>query len=482
MIISDETLPLLKDKGIKVPSYDRKTLKPSLVHIGLGHFHRSHFLAYLDDLLNAGLYDGGVFEVDMIPSDRNFINALRKQDYMYSVLAIAPDGKEDLRINGPILGYANHSDDPGIVARVLASPDTELITLTITEKGYCYRDDIGSIDWDNPQIKHDLGASGPPMTAVGCLSAALAERYRNNDPVTIMSCDNVPENGRMLRSCILQFCSRKYPAIVKWVEESIAFPCTMVDRITPGTGIDDINKLMNEYDLEDGCPVHCESFRQWVIEDSFCTPVPDFRKSGALIVKDVRPYELMKIRLLNGSHSALSYPSYMIGHRMVHEGIGDPVIRKLIRGFYMEEIAETLPAVPDVDIPSYGDELIARFSNPYIADTILRLASDGSKKISNAIFRPLEEGLSKGLPMKHAILVLAIWNYYYIYREDGMPMPIDDPKGDELLSAAGDSSLFFRIAGLADWVLDKSIFIGQVDEYLSELKTKGVKRTIEETL
>ena len=243
MNISNETLQSLKDRGIKIPEYDRKSLKPSIVHIGLGHFHRSHFLTYMDELLRNGDYDGGVFEVDIIPSRKEFIDSLRKQDYLYSVLSIAPDGKEELRINGPIVGYANHAEDPESVMACLSSPETTLITLTITEKGYCYRDDIGSIDWENADIRHDIETSDPPRTAIGCLAEALSIRCRKGLPVTIMSCDNVPENGKMLRSCMLQFCRKKYPEIAGWVENSVAFPCTMVDRITPGTSAEDILKL-----------------------------------------------------------------------------------------------------------------------------------------------------------------------------------------------------------------------------------------------
>lgn len=483
MIISDSTLDALKEKGIKVPSYNRRMLKPHIVHIGLGHFHRSHFLTYMDELLESGLYDGGVFEVDVVPANNNFVDAFRKQDYLYSVLSIAPDGTEELRINGPVIGYANHSREPETVIRLLADSETKLITLTITEKGYCYRDDIGSIDWDNPQIIHDIASSDHPLTAIGCLAEALARRYKENSPVTIMSCDNVPENGRMLRECIIQFCRRKFPEAAGWIEESIAFPCTMVDRITPGTGAEDIRRLKEKYDLEDDCAVHCEKFMQWVIEDSFCTPVPDFSKVGALVVKDVRPYELMKIRLLNGSHSALSYPSYMMGHRMVHEAATDSVVREFIRDCYMTEIEATLPEVPGVDISTYEDDLISRFSNPYIADTILRLASDGSKKISNAILRPLEEGLASGLSMDHVIMALVLWNQFYIHLdENGNHMPIDDPKCKELIAVASDPIAFFRIAGLSEKVLSYGGFISKVKTCLSVIGRKGIRCAIAESL
>lgn len=479
MIVSNTTLGLMKSKGISVPSYDRASLKPAYVHIGLGCFHRSHFLTYMNRLLNAGIEKYGVFEVDTMPTSQTFIEGLKKQDYLYSLLTLGPDGSRNLEINGPIVGYANQINEPEKVHEMLSSPMTRLITLTITEKGYCYLDDQESLDWENPMIVHDLHTEEAPMSAIGCIAKALKTRFKMQSPVTIMSCDNVPENGSMLKLCILQFCERKYPDICSWVSTEVAFPSTMVDRITPGTHAQDIENLEKRYALEDCCPVHCEEFSQWVIEDWKCTEIPDFAQVGALVVEDVKPYELMKIRLLNGSHSALSYPAYMMGHKMVHEAIDDPLIGKFIRKCYMEQVAMTLFPVPGIDLEAYKDELISRFSNPHIADTILRLASDGSKKISNAIMRPLEEGLSVGENVDALILSLALWQYSYMFKDkQGTPMPIDDPKKEVLLKKAGNSSSFLREAGLSESACGNVDLIGKMERFLCMLKTTGVKETL----
>ena len=479
MKISNDNLAYIGKMRIKVPAYDREGLRTSIAHIGLGHFHRSHFLTYIDELLCQGLYDGGVFEIDVVPSDRTFIENLKAQDWMYSVLSLDSDGSRDLRINGPITGYANQTENPSLVNAVLSAPDITLITLTITEKGYCYRDDIGSLDFDNPGIRHDLESDDSPRTAVGCLAQAIRTRSERNLPVTVMSCDNVPENGRMLESCIMQFCQRKYPGCIDWIKENVSFPCTMVDRITPGTTADDIRSIHGIYGVEDSCPVRCEAFMQWVIEDGSCTEIPDFSKAGAMVVDDVKPYELMKIRLLNGAHSALSYPSYMLGYRMVHEAISDPLIKSFIRNCYMEEITSTLPEVPGIDLSAYKDQLISRFSNPHIADTLLRLASDGSKKISNAILRPLEEGLESGKRMDALILALALWEYYFIARDsDGFPMPIDDPKKDELLAAASYPERFLKAAGLSEDILSPEL-TGRMESLLAALEKEGVREVLE---
>jgi len=481
MIISNATLDQIQEAGITVPSYDRNSLRPTCAHIGLGHFHRAHFLTYMDKLLGAGLWHGGVFELDIVPADPIFIEGLKKQDYLYSVLSLASDGSRELRINGPIVGYANQGTDPERVHAVLSSDETKLVTLTITEKGYCYHDEKGSLDWENPAIIHDLEGKEAPRSAIGCIAKALKARFEANSPLTIMSCDNVPENGKILRLSVLQFCQKKYPEIVSWVKGEIAFPCTMVDRITPGTSSADIEQLEKEYGLIDHCAVHCEDFSQWVIEDSASTTIPDFSKVDALVVDDVKPYELMKIRLLNGAHSALSYPAYMMGIAMVHEAVTEPLIRTFIRELYMEHITGTLDPVSGVDLDAYKDKAISRFSNPHIADTILRLASDGSKKISNAILRPLEEGLEAGKSVDALIMALALWQYYYVFRDaEGTLMPIDDPKKDQLLSAAGDAKRFLAIAGLAEGISGNEELFSKMSLYRSMLESSGVRKTIED--
>lgn len=464
-------------KNVIVPTYDRLSLTPGIVHIGLGHFHRAHFLYYMDTLLEKGLTKDGVFEVDIVPSDSRFIENLREQDYLYSLRTLSSDGRESVRVIGSILGYANQSVDPDKVHQVLTSDKTKLITLTITEKGYCYHDETSSLDFENSLIKHDLESIEAPKSAIGTLAKALKVRSELNLPVTIMSCDNVPQNGEILSLCITQFVERKYPEILPWIKENVAFPCTMVDRITPGTKEEDILVLKEKYDLDDLCAVHSEDFIQWVIEEKKTTELPPFEMAGALVVDDVKPYELMKIRLLNGSHSALSYPAYMSGITMVHDAASNPVIGKFIREFYMEEITNTLSPVRGIDFNQYKDKLISRFSNPYIADTILRLASDGSKKIANAILRPLEEALRNNIKADSIIFALALWEYFYIVPD----MPIDDPKGSELKDySANDCSSFLKIAGLSDEALGNPYLIGKMKEYIETLKQKGVYKAIEE--
>ncbi|MGD1818284.1 MAG: mannitol dehydrogenase family protein, partial [Pleomorphochaeta sp.] len=293
-------------------------------------------------------------------------------------------------------------------------------------------------------------------------------------PVTIMSCDNVPENGNMLKGCIYEFISIKYPQILSWVKENINFPNTMVDRITPATSQKDIEELESKYNLHDICGVHCEDFKTWVIEDIDIPEIQMFSKVGALIVDSVLPYELMKIRLLNGAHSALSYPSYLLGHRDVDEGINDPLIKDFIRNHYMEEITKSLNPVPGVDLEIYKDQLIDRFSNKYIKDKLLRLASDGSKKITNAIVKPLLE-----LKEKDAlILSLAFWaEFLKGVDKEGNTIPIEDPNANLLQEKIKDDTAFMNYLGIKE-----ENTIQKFSDFKSQINSKGIKETLKDFL
>lgn len=477
--LGEDLLPSIGPSVSSCPTYDRKKLELRQVHIGLGHFHRAHYLTYLDTLLCQGdVENWGVYEVDIPPSDPAFAENLEKQDYLYSVLSWGPDGSSDIRVNGPIIGYANATRDPETVWEKLTDPSVRLITLTITEKGYCYLDDSHSLDWDNPAVKADAEAGEKwAKTAVGWLSRALKKRSEISAPVTVMSCDNIPVNGKVLETCVKQFCRKTCPEILPWIEKNVAFPCTMVDRITPGTTEADKEAIEKKAGYRDECPVHCEDFIQWVIEDKKTTEIPPYAKAGAMVVKDVQPYELMKIRLLNGSHSALSYPAYLMGILAVDEAATNPLIRRFIRGCYMEEITKTLLPVPGIDVTAYKDKLISRFSNRYIADKILRLASDGSKKISNAIVKPLEEAILAGGPHKAMVYALAVWARFLEGKDEkGSPVPVDDPAKKQLMASCRDSAAFLRLIGVSR--VDGKDFenlCAQLAAYRADVEKKGIR-------
>jgi mannitol-1-phosphate/altronate dehydrogenase len=473
--LSNDKLAEIEAKSIKVPHYNREGLKPSLAHIGLGAFHRAHFLSYVEELMEEGIYTEGVYEIDIIPTKPGFTEALKEQDFLYTILTKDPFGKEELEVRGGIANYTNASNDSKTVFDVLSSDDIKLITLTVTEKGYCYDSENHKLDLNHPAIIKDLKPFTVPSSTVGTLCESLKIRFEGNKvPVTIMSCDNVPENGNMLKGCVNDFLSIKYPQILDWVKENINFPNTMVDRITPATSQSDIDGLKRKYNLQDICNVHCEDFKYWVIENVNIPEVQMFAKAGALVVNSVLPYELMKIRLLNGAHSALSYPSYLLGYRDVDEGISDPLIKDFIRNHYMNEITKSLNPVPGVDLDEYKDQLINRFSNKYIKDQLLRLASDGSKKISNAIVKPLLELEERD----SLILSLVFWADFLKGKDScGEEIPIEDPNAELLQEKIKNDKEFMHYLGIEDQKV-----IDTYSTFKTQLNNDGIESTLKSYL
>ncbi|MCL2479560.1 MAG: mannitol dehydrogenase family protein, partial [Treponema sp.] len=339
--LSRSNLPGIS-KTIRTPVYSQNELVPSIIHIGLGHFHRAHQSAYLDELLTQGKTRDGIFEMNLIPDSFPLASILEKQDYLYTLITKDPHGKADVRVIGTILGYMNAANDKKKAAAIAAADSTNLITLTVTEGGYYFDKEKKEPSLNEESVRWDLQNPDNPRTAAGFLALVLARRYESRKPLTIMCCDNVPSNGKVLESCVMFFCRKQRPDIVNWISDNVSFPCSMVDRITPGTTPALIAELQEKYGITDGWPVCGEDFRQWVLEDNFKTKIPDFASAGVQIVKDVEPYELMKMRLLNGSHVALAFPAYLLGCRFVDEAITHPLLKNYIRNHYMEEAGATL--------------------------------------------------------------------------------------------------------------------------------------------
>ncbi|MDR0730686.1 MAG: mannitol dehydrogenase family protein [Treponema sp.] len=424
-----------------IPRYDRRALRRRLVHLGLGHFHRAHQAVYVDELLNRGLTDTGIFEMNLVPDTYALGEIAAGQDYLYTLLARGAGGEEDIRVVGSIVGYLNAVSHPTEALEILSHAETAVISLTVTEKGYCYDTAKGDLAWDHEDLIHDVRRQEAPRTMIGFLAAALdRRRLAGTGPVTVMSCDNFPSNGKVLSRCIGSFCRETRPELVPWLEDNVSFPLSMVDRITPGTTGAFLEDLAGRYGIADRWAVGCEDFRQWVLETNFQKgfPLNRLEEAGVLMAEDVEPYERMKIRLLNGSHSALAYPAWLLGYAAVTEAMEDPALRCFIRDFYMEEIGATVPHVPGLDPEEYKDTLIRRFSNRHIADTIPRLASDGSRKIPNAILEPLAELVRAGSRNYGAILLaLAFWARFLTGTgEHGEDLPLDDPAAADLSTAA----------------------------------------------
>jgi mannitol 2-dehydrogenase len=476
-------------KPVNVPVYERRDLLPSIVHIGLGNFHRSHQACYLDELLNRKLAGEGIIEINLIPDSLPLGKILAEQDHLYTLITKGAEGQEEARVIGSIMDYVNASDDKQKALNRLTEEGTKLVTLTVTEKGYYYDKVSGEPDLREETVRHDLENPGDPRGAAGFLAAALAGRYKaGRKPLTVMSCDNIPANGKLLKKLVLCFCREAYPEILSWVEDNVSFPCSMVDRITPVTTPLMIRELEERYGLSDRWPVCAEDFRQWVLEDDFKTPVPGYGAVGVQLVKDAEPYELMKMRLLNGSHSALSYPAYLLGFRKVDEAMKDPLIRDFIRRRYMEEVTPALKPVPGIDLDSYKDTLVSRFSNSNISDTVQRLASQGSSKIPNFMLNPLSEIIRSGGRYEAIAFALASWARFLSgVDEEGQNITLDDIRGPELSEAAKNAGRqpesFLKAAGLQNISAGDMEALGaKFAAFLGTINGKGIKKALEEFL
>ncbi|GHV60606.1 mannitol dehydrogenase [Spirochaetia bacterium] len=478
---------------VKVPAYSRDALRPAIVHIGLGNFHRAHQAFFLDTLLAKGLTASGIFEMNLIPDTFPLTKIAAEQDYLYTL--IAKNGREEAipQVIGSILGYVNAAADKEKAIARIADAETSLVSLTITEKGYCRDTAAGDVDWKHPMIKHDLEHPGDPLSILGFLAAALSRRAaRGGAPLTIMSCDNFPSNGRILKESLRSFCAQTCPDLSPWITDMVSFPCSMVDRITPNTNAALLSETEQKYGIADKWPVCCEDFIQWVLEDDFRIPPKAgfdprlFAAAGVQLAADVEPYELMKMRLLNGSHSALAYLSYLMGYTDVADAASDPLMRQFLRLHYMEEVTPTIPPVPGIDLTEYKDTLIKRFANRAIGDAVLRLAEDGSQKIPNFVLKPLGDRVRSGAGNKAILLALAGWARFLEGTDEaGKPIPLKDPEGQAVSRAAKiageEPEVFLKTIGIRD--IDDRAFhklSGVFKQYLESIHRQGTRKALEE--
>jgi mannitol 2-dehydrogenase len=434
-------------KAPGVPTYNRNfDSYPNVqVHLGVGGFHRSHQAHYMHELLERpGGSDGWTLcGYGLMPQDAGMADALRGQDHLYTVLSQGPRGSSTTVV-GSIMDYVLVSDDPAKAVERLASERVKIVSLTITEKGYCLGVDF-RLDLKHALIAAELPVGSPPKSALGLMYAGLAQRKRAGvPPFTIMSCDNMPGNGRIAHEILLQFAQARAGAgdpeaagIVAMIESGeVAFPSTMVDRITPVTEASHKQLLKDEHGIDDLCPVVAEDFKQWVVEDHFPLGRPAWESVGALMAQGesgVEVYEAMKLRMLNGTHSALSYVSYLSGHRLVSDAMADPAVLGFVSA-YLDEVIVTVPQVEGISLPDYRASLIERFSNVHIRDTVLRLAEDGSQKLQTTMRDVLLEQLAAGRDFSTMALAIGGWIKFMSGTDDaGAPIDgIKDPMAARL--------------------------------------------------
>jgi mannitol 2-dehydrogenase len=468
------------------PSYDRAGVTCGIVHLGVGGFHRAHEAMYVDALLNAGkATDWGITGVGLLPPDRAMLEVMQAQDCLYTLMVKNLDGSIEPRVIGSIVDYLFARDDPDAVLDRMTDPATRIVSLTITEGGYHVNQSTGSFDDSDPDIQADISAEGSPTTAFGFITEALARRRTaGTEPFTVMSCDNIQGNGTVAREMITAFATLRDEELGAWIGEHVAFPNSMVDRITPVTTDADRELLAREYDVDDGWPVVCESFAQWALEDHFPLGRPEFEEVGVQVVDDVEPYELMKLRLLNASHQALCYLGYLSGYRYAHEVCSDPLFTDFLLGYMDHEATPTLAPVPGVDLDDYKHQLIDRFANPEIKDTLARLCAESSDRIPKWLVPVIQHQLANGGEVRRSALVVAAWaRYAEGVDESGEPIEVVDRRREQVMERAGrqrdDPLAFLEDSDLFADLHDQPSFTKEYTAALESLHTHGARATLE---
>jgi mannitol 2-dehydrogenase len=469
---------------IPVPRYDRSAVTPGIVHFGVGNFHRAHQAMYLDDLMNAGhALDWGICGVGVLPGDARMRDVMAAQDGLYTLTLRHADGRLEPRVIGSIVKYLFAPDDPEAVIRQLVDPATRIVSLTVTEGGYNNHPVTGQFDTSNAAIVSDAHSSSP-ATVFGLVVEALRRRRASGaEPFTVMSCDNIQENGHVAKAAFVAFARIADAELADWIETTVPFPNSMVDRITPVTADADRELVASEFGVVDGWPVLSEPFKQWVLEDSFIAGRPPYEEAGVQVVADVMPYELMKLRLLNASHQALAYFGYLAGYRFAHEAMADPLVSTFLRAYMDEEGTPTLLPVPGIDLDAYKDELIERFSNPEVRDTLARLCADSSNRIPKWLVPVIRENVAKGGAVRLSAAIVASWaRYAEGVDEAGEPITVVDALASTLtpqaLRYADDELVFLRDPNLFGALIDDERFVEAYRSALRSLHDQGSLATL----
>ncbi|MDV3130239.1 mannitol dehydrogenase family protein [Mycobacterium sp. 21AC1] len=459
----------LTELPIPGPSYNRDEIQVGIVHFGVGGFHRAHQAMYIDRLLEQGLAtDWGICGVGVLPSDRRMADVMAAQDGLYTLLLEHPDGTREARVIGSIVDYRYAPEDPEAVIELLAAPATRIISLTITEGGY----DIDALATDSVNV-------------FGLVSEALARRRdRGIGSPTIVSCDNIEGNGDMARRVFATYADRLHPGLGDWIATHTRFPNSMVDRITPVTTPEVIATVEAEFGVTDLWPVVAEPFTSWVLEDSFVDGRPPYEDAGVLLVDDVTPYELMKLRLLNASHQALCYFGYLAGYRLVHDAASDPLFAEFLLNYMDSEGTPTLQPVPGIDLTDYKRTLIERFANPGVRDTIVRLCFGSSDRIPKWLLPVIRENLKSGAPVRLSAAVVASWaRYAEGVDEQGEPIDVQDQLADTLVPLARSQrdrpTAFIENTALFGDLATQQRFVDDYLWALDSLHRDGARATLE---
>ena len=477
----------MENTKIKAVDYDRNKTKSGILHIGVGNFHRAHEEFYTDQLLrlDPSQQDWAITGAMLLPSDERLYKVLKNQDGVYTLTICGRDGKDETVEIGSLKDVIWAQKEPELVIEKIADPDTKIVSMTITEGGYNIDKD-GNFDLSNEAVKRDLANPSEPETVFGYVAEGL--RKRKNDgagKVTILTCDNLQHNGNTAKKAFMTFMKAQDPELAAWAEENVTFPNSMVDRITPATRPEDIDRLNIKNGTDDRAPVYCEDFIQWVVEDNFANGRPKWEKVGVEFTDDVAPYENMKLSLLNASHSLLSYPSFLSGYRKVDEAMKDERIKKFVKDFMDIDITPYVPAPGNTDLEEYKQTLIERFANSSVSDQVARLCFDGLAKFPVYLIPNVTKMVKDGKDLTRVAYLFAAYYDYLKYHTDdkGATFEVAEPWMDSTVekALASDNPLdFLDITAFAGADLrDSKAFTDLYLKFVKEIREKGAMVTLE---
>ncbi|MBN9705707.1 fructuronate reductase [Enterobacter roggenkampii] len=474
---------------VQQPRYDRQSLRSRIVHFGFGAFHRAHQALLTNRVLNEKGGDWGICEISLFSGDV-LMSQLRAQDHLFTVLEKGAEGNEAI-IVGAVHECLNAKLDslPAIIEK-FCEPQVAIVSLTITEKGYCIDPATGKLDLNNPRIVQDLENPSEPHSAPGILVEALHRRRERGLPAfTVLSCDNIPDNGHVVKNAVLGMAQKRSAGLSEWIDTHVSFPGTMVDRIVPAATEASLAAITDALGVEDPCAISCEPFIQWVIEDSFVAGRPEWEVAGVQVVQDVLPWEQMKLRMLNGSHSFLAYLGYLAGYAHINECMEDTAFREAARRLMLNEQAPTL-RIKDVDLTAYADSLIERFANPALQHRTWQIAMDGSQKLPQRMLDGIRVHLERNTPWSLLALGVAGWiRYVSGTDESGNAIDVRDPLSDKIRTIVNASSDIDRVPALLGLsevfghdLAHNRVFVEAVSQAYQRITRHGARQAVIETL
>ncbi|WP_417691432.1 mannitol dehydrogenase family protein [Roseibium sp.] len=469
--------------GVAAPGYNRDALSAGIVHIGVGNFHRAHQAVYLDRLFCRGLdHDWALIGAGVKPYDNVMREKLKGQDWLTTVIELDPSGFSAQAV-GSMIDFTEV--DTQALIEVLLRPEIRIVSLTITEGGYYVDAKSGGFDGNHPEVRADIDNPGAPKTVFGILILALGLRRDNGiPPFTVLSCDNLPENGHVAKQTVVGLARLMTPDLAGWIEADVAFPNSMVDCITPATSDREKAMVREKFGIDDMAPVVCEPFRQWVMEDNFPAGRPRLEEVGVEFVSDVAPYELMKLRLLNGGHAAIAYPSALLGHHFVHDAMADPDIEAWLKTLIGRDVIPLIPEIPGIDFKAYLKTCAERFANPAVGDTIGRLCLDGSNRQPKFVLPSVRDALNQGSRVDALALEVAFWCRYCAATADPeFGQTLEDERKDQLQAAAlkarDNPQVFLAQTDIFGNLGEHAEFAEAFAHHLNALWTDGTRATLQ---